>query len=46
MPNMQRLTWKGVALHAGKLPGHLASHYFFTLLRRTPAPFFGATKFG
>ena len=21
MPNMQRLTWKGIALHAGKLPG-------------------------
>jgi hypothetical protein len=26
MPNMQRLTWSGVALHAGKLPGHPASH--------------------
>lgn len=26
MPNMQRLTWSGIALHAGKLPGHPASH--------------------
>lgn len=26
MPFMQRLTWDGVALHAGKLPGYAASH--------------------
>lgn len=26
MPYMQRLTWGGVALHAGKLPGYPASH--------------------
>lgn len=26
MPYMHRLTWKGVALHAGNLPGHPASH--------------------
>jgi hypothetical protein len=26
MPNMNRLTWDGVALHAGKLPGYPASH--------------------
>ena len=26
MPFMQRLTWDGVALHAGKLPGYPASH--------------------
>src|SRR6185369_6095948 len=25
MPNMQRLTWSGIALHAGKLPGYPAS---------------------
>jgi hypothetical protein len=25
MPNMQRLTWTGIALHAGKLPGYPAS---------------------
>ena len=26
MPNMNRLTWSGVALHAGQLPGYPASH--------------------
>ncbi|WP_442754012.1 L,D-transpeptidase [Methylocystis sp. JAN1] len=26
MPNMNRLTWSGVALHAGNLPGYPASH--------------------
>jgi hypothetical protein len=26
MPNMQRITWNGVALHGGPLPGYPASH--------------------
>ena len=26
MPFMQRLTWDGIALHAGAIPGHPASH--------------------
>lgn len=26
MPYMQRLTWRGIALHAGELPGYPASH--------------------
>jgi len=26
MPHMQRLTWSGIALHGGPLPGHPASH--------------------
>lgn len=26
MPYMQRLTWDGIALHSGKLPGYPASH--------------------
>ena len=26
MPHMQRLTWGGIAIHAGKLPGYAASH--------------------
>ena len=26
MPHMQRLTWSGIALHGGVLPGHAASH--------------------
>ncbi len=26
MPYMQRITWSGIAMHAGKLPGYPASH--------------------
>jgi len=26
MPNMQRLTWSGIAMHSGNLPGRPASH--------------------
>ncbi|HEY2533169.1 MAG TPA: L,D-transpeptidase [Xanthobacteraceae bacterium] len=26
MPNMLRITWSGIALHGGPLPGHAASH--------------------
>lgn len=26
MPFMQRLTWDGIAMHAGRIPGHPASH--------------------
>ena len=26
MPHMQRLTWDGIAIHAGYVPGHPASH--------------------
>jgi hypothetical protein len=26
MPNMQRVTWNGIALHGGPLPGYAASH--------------------
>lgn len=38
MPNMQRLTWSGIAMHSGNLPGFPASHgcvrlpYDFSLL--------------
>ncbi len=35
MPFMQRLTWGGVALHAGSLPGYPASHGCI----RIPTPF-------
>lgn len=41
MPYMQRLTWDGIALHAGILPGHPASHGCI----RLPAPF-AAALFG
>lgn len=46
MPYMQRLTWQGVALHAGHLPGYPASHGCI----RMPAGFakllYGATALG
>ena len=32
MPYMQRLTWRGIALHAGDLPGYPASHGCIRLL--------------
>jgi hypothetical protein len=46
MPNMQRLTWKGVALHAGKLPGFPASHGCVRLPVKFSELLFGATKLG
>ena len=46
MPNMQRLTWKGVALHAGKLPGYPASHGCIRLPHAFSSLLFGATDLG
>jgi hypothetical protein len=46
MPNMQRLTWKGIALHAGKLPGYPASHGCIRLPHGFSELLFGATKLG
>jgi hypothetical protein len=46
MPNMQRLTWKGVALHAGNLPGYPASHGCIRLPMKFSSLLFGATKLG
>jgi len=46
MPNMQRLTWKGIALHAGKLPGYPASHGCVRLPTQFSALLFGATSLG
>jgi lipoprotein-anchoring transpeptidase ErfK/SrfK len=44
MPYMQRLTWDGIALHAGAIPGYSASHGCI----RMPLPFakalYGVTK--
>lgn len=46
MPYMQRLTWDGIALHAGHIPGYAASHGCI----RMPLPFakalYGITKMG
>jgi hypothetical protein len=46
MPNMQRLTWKGIALHAGNLPGYPASHGCIRLPMEFSSLLFGATKLG
>jgi hypothetical protein len=46
MPNMQRLTWKGIALHAGNLPGYPASHGCVRLPLKFSALLFGATNLG
>lgn len=46
MPNMQRLTWRGIALHAGNLPGYPASHGCVRLPAKFSALLFGATSLG
>jgi hypothetical protein len=46
MPYMQRLTWDGVALHAGKLPGYPASHGCVRLPMEFAKRLFELTTFG
>ena len=46
MPNMQRLTWRGIALHAGNLPGYPASHGCIRLPTKFSGLLFGATELG
>jgi hypothetical protein len=46
MPNMQRLTWQGIALHAGKLPGYPASHGCIRLPLAFSKLLFGSTSLG
>jgi len=46
MPNMQRLTWKGIALHAGNLPGYPASHGCIRLPMKFSSLLFGASSLG
>jgi hypothetical protein len=46
MPNMNRLTWSGVALHAGQLPGYPASHGCVRLPLEFSDRLFGITKVG
>jgi len=46
MPNMQRLTWSGVALHAGALPGYPASHGCIRLPHGFSKTLFGMTRMG
>ncbi len=46
MPYMNRLTWSGVALHAGQLPGYPASHGCVRLPKAFAELLFGVTKLG
>ena len=46
MPNMQRLTWQGVALHAGNLPGYPASHGCVRLPTNFSELVFSVTQLG
>ena len=46
MPYMQRLTWRGVALHAGNLPGYPASHGCIRLPREFARLLYGVTQVG
>ena len=46
MPNMNRLTWSGIALHAGNLPGYPASHGCIRLPPKFSALLFGLTHVG
>ncbi|MET0868694.1 MAG: L,D-transpeptidase [Pseudorhodoplanes sp.] len=46
MPYMERLTWQGVALHAGNLPGYPASHGCVRLPLDFAKLLFGVTTLG
>ncbi len=46
MPFMQRLTWSGVALHAGRLPGYPASHGCIRLKKDFAKSLYGMTDRG
>ena len=46
MPFMQRITWSGIALHAGVLPGRPASHGCIRLPYRFAEQIFDLTKMG
>ncbi|ROP79361.1 lipoprotein-anchoring transpeptidase ErfK/SrfK [Stenotrophomonas rhizophila] len=46
MPYMQRLTWDGIALHGGSLPGHPASHGCVRLPQAFAQKLFGETHRG
>jgi lipoprotein-anchoring transpeptidase ErfK/SrfK len=46
MPYMQRLTWYGIALHAGRVPGYPASHGCIRLPRSYAKRLFAITDGG
>lgn len=45
MPYMQRLTWDGVALHAGRVPGYPASHGCIRLPKSFAEKLYKVTNF-
>ncbi len=46
MPNMQRITWNGIALHGGPLPGYAASHGCVRMPYRFAEKLFDKTRIG
>lgn len=46
MPYMQRLTWDGIAMHAGNLPGYPASHGCIRLPLAFAQHLYGVTQIG
>jgi L,D-transpeptidase catalytic domain len=46
MPYMERLTWSGIALHGGKLPGYLDSHGCVRLPKEFSELLSGVTRVG
>src|SRR5262245_40059214 len=46
MPHMQRLTWSGIALHGGPLPGYPASHGCVRMPFAFAARLFDTTRLG
>src|ERR1700722_13034670 len=46
MPNMERITWSGIALHCGPLPGHAASHGCIRMPYDFAENLFGRTQVG
>src|SRR5207302_41551 len=46
MPHMQRITWSGIALHGGPLPGYPASHGCVRMRFDFAARLFDETRFG
>src|SRR5262249_61870105 len=46
MPYMQRITWSGVAMHAGVLPGYPASHGCIRMPHEFAVKLFGLTPMG
>src|SRR5271169_2272760 len=46
MPNMLRITWNGIALHGGSLPGYAASHGCVRMPFDFAARLFDATRLG